>query len=141
VDVYRHVDVSGNVGCSPALSPVFPEPLDRVMIDTTALSTDFTCRGLGLELERRSMLPVSAPLADPVAGGSNLRHWKRQARTSTVHVEVQPLLRSPKRKPDAELKVGCKGTRAIGKKGKKNLLSFKDIEELAEADVQLRQQP
>jgi hypothetical protein len=141
-DVHGHVEVNGNVACSPALAPVFPEPLDRVMLDATALSTDSACRGLGLELERRSVIPVSASLADPVAGGSNLRRWKRQARNYTVHAEVQTLVGGLKQKSNAGLQERCKGKRAVGKKGKKNhVLSLNDTEELAEADVQLRQQP
>ena len=46
------------------------------------------------------------------------------------------MLGGHKRKADVGLKVGHKGTKAVGKSGKKNhVLSLKDTKELAEADA------
>jgi hypothetical protein len=57
-------------------------------------------------------------------------------------LDVQVLADGHKRKAEGGLKVVRKGMKTGGKRGKKNhVLLLKDTEELAEADVQLRQQP
>ena len=57
-------------------------------------------------------------------------------RANRTIVEAQPLVGGHKQRADVGLKVGCKDTKDVGKREKKNhVLSLNDTEELAEADV------
>jgi hypothetical protein len=135
-DASRHVEGSLVGDTDPSAM------LAHAKFGTLHQEAEGACTPMGLDAERRPETPTPAPMAVSTQEGSTLRGWKRQARASRINVAVQPVVGGHKRKSSVQVHVGRKGAMAAGKRGKKDhMFSLTDMDELAEADIQLRQQP
>jgi hypothetical protein len=101
-----------------------------------------TGQGSPSETATSSAAPSQVARAPLNQRNSSLRGWKRQARAGATTDKDSFMGGGHKRKPVDGVPGGRKGAQEKMKRGKTvHVFSLRDTEELAEADIQLRQQP
>jgi hypothetical protein len=131
VDEGCHVD--GVVSIDAGLGGKFPAP--------RGLTLSPTGQNFPLANAITSDVPTLVPCMPFTRDNSSLRGWKRQARAGRATDVGSSSGGNHKRKPEDGVPVGRTGVQGRVKRGKTvPVFALQDTEELAEADIQLRQQ-